>query len=75
VRELGYEQAKLGRRLGITQPEVGYAVQRGATVHGAHRSSTDRRDIPFPPLGTAGLENLAYRAFGVPVNGYKEEST
>lgn len=29
VRELGYGQAELGRRLGVTQPGVGYAVQRG----------------------------------------------
>jgi len=29
VRELGYGQAELGRRLGMTQPGVGYAVQRG----------------------------------------------
>ena len=41
------------------------------TVHGAHRPSTDRRDIPVPPLETAGLENPAYRAFVVPVNAYQ----
>ena len=40
------------------------------TVQGVHRSSTDRGDIPFPPLGTARLENPAYRTFVVPVNGY-----
>jgi hypothetical protein len=43
-----------------------YAV----TVHGARRETTDRRDIPVPPHVTAGLENPAYRAFVVPVNGY-----
>jgi len=40
-------------------------------VHGVYRLSTDRRDIPVPPNGAAGLENPAYRAFVVPVNGYK----
>jgi len=39
------------------------------TVHSVHRSSTDKRDIPVPPHGTAGLENPAYRAFVVTVNG------
>jgi len=32
VRELGYGQAELGRRLGMTQPGVGYAVQRGERI-------------------------------------------
>ena len=32
VRELGYGQAELGRRLGMTQPGVGYAVQRGEHI-------------------------------------------
>jgi len=32
VRELGYGQAELGRRLGMTQPGVGYAVQRGEQI-------------------------------------------
>jgi len=40
------------------------------TVHKVHSSSSDRRDIPVPHHGTAGLENPAYRAFVVPVNGY-----
>jgi len=40
------------------------------TVHGVHSPSSDRRDIPVPHHGTAGLENPAYRAFVVPVNGY-----
>jgi len=29
---LGYGQAELGRRLGMTQPGVGYAVQRGEHI-------------------------------------------
>ena len=32
VRELGYGQAELGRCLGMTQPGVGYAVQRGEHI-------------------------------------------
>ncbi len=32
VRELGYGQADLGRRLGMTQPGVGYAVRRGEHI-------------------------------------------
>ena len=32
VGELGYGQAELGRRLGMTQPGVGYAVQRGEHI-------------------------------------------
>ncbi len=32
VRELGYGQAEMGRRLGMTQPGVGYAVQRGENI-------------------------------------------
>jgi len=32
VRELGYGQAELGRRLGMTQPGVGYAIQRGEHI-------------------------------------------
>ena len=32
VRELGYGQAELGRRLGMTQSGVGYAVQRGEHI-------------------------------------------
>ncbi|MDB4444000.1 hypothetical protein N9174_01500 [bacterium] len=45
--------------------------KKNVIVHGGHRLSTDRRDIPVPPNGAAGLENPAYRAFVVPVNGYK----
>ena len=32
VRELGYGQAELARRLGMTQPGVGYAVKRGEHI-------------------------------------------
>jgi hypothetical protein len=32
VRELGYGQAELGRRLGVTQPGVGYAAQGGEHI-------------------------------------------
>jgi hypothetical protein len=32
VRELGYAQAEVGRRLGLSQPGVGYAVQRGEGI-------------------------------------------
>ena len=32
VRELGYGQAELRRCLGMTQPGVGYAVQRGEPI-------------------------------------------
>jgi putative transposase len=32
VRELGYGQAELARRLSMTQPGVGYAVQRGEHI-------------------------------------------
>ena len=32
VRDLGYGQAELGRRLGMSQPGVGYAVQRGEHI-------------------------------------------
>ena len=32
VRELGYGQAELGRRLGMAQSGVGYAVQRGEHI-------------------------------------------
>ena len=46
-------------------------INNFVTVHGVHRSSSDRRDIPVPPHGTAGLENPAYRDFVVPVNGYR----
>jgi len=32
VRELGYGQAELGGRLGMTQPGVGYSGQRGEHI-------------------------------------------
>ena len=32
VRELGYGQRELGRRLGMTQPGVGYAVRKGEAI-------------------------------------------
>jgi len=32
VRDLGYGQAELGRRLGMSQPGVGYAVRRGEHI-------------------------------------------
>ena len=32
VRELEFGQAELGRCLGMTQPAVGYAVQRGEQI-------------------------------------------
>jgi putative transposase len=32
MRELGYGQAELGERLGMTQPAVEYAVQRGEHI-------------------------------------------
>jgi hypothetical protein len=48
------------------------AEKKIVTVHGVHSSSSDRRDIPVPHHGTAGLENPAYRAFMVPVNGYRK---
>ena len=32
VRDLGYGQAELGRRLGMIQPGVGYQVQRGEHI-------------------------------------------
>lgn len=32
VRELGYGLRELGRKLGMTQPGVGYAVSRGETI-------------------------------------------
>lgn len=32
VRELGYRLTELGRKLGMTQPGVGYAVRRGERI-------------------------------------------
>ncbi|MDY6973648.1 MAG: transposase, partial [Thermodesulfobacteriota bacterium] len=32
VRELGYRQSELARKLGLTQPGVGYAVRKGEAI-------------------------------------------
>jgi len=32
LRELGYGLKQLGRKLGMTQPGVGYPVNRGETI-------------------------------------------